>query len=68
VYPLPTDLAPLLKAFKRVIVAELNGGQLIHLLRSETLIDARPLQKVQGLPFALDEIRQAVLESFAELR
>jgi 2-oxoglutarate ferredoxin oxidoreductase subunit alpha len=68
VYPLPTDLAPLLKAFKRVIVAELNGGQLIHLLRSETLVDALPLQKVQGLPFALDEIRQAVLESFAELR
>jgi 2-oxoglutarate ferredoxin oxidoreductase subunit alpha len=58
----------LLRAFGRVLVAELNSGQLLQLIRSETLVDARGVNKVQGLPFTTDELREAVFHTIAEIR
>ena len=46
----------------KVLVAELNGGQLRMLLRATHLIDAQGLNKVQGKPFLVSEIEQKVEE------
>jgi 2-oxoglutarate ferredoxin oxidoreductase subunit alpha len=58
--PLPKNLGDLLREFPRILVPELNNGQLVKILRSEFLIDARPLNKIQGLPFMASEIEAAV--------
>ena len=59
--PLPDGLAEALAAFDRVLVPELNAGQLVRILRDRFLIDAQSLSKVQGLPFKASEIEEAVL-------
>jgi 2-oxoglutarate/2-oxoacid ferredoxin oxidoreductase subunit alpha len=58
--PLPPDLGELLKRFDKVIVPELNLGQLVKVLRAEYLVDAKGLNKVAGLPFMVQEIRDAI--------
>jgi 2-oxoglutarate ferredoxin oxidoreductase subunit alpha len=57
--PLPKDLGDLLNKFKKVIVPELNLGQLSLILRAKYLVDAIPLTKVQGKPFKVSELREA---------
>ena len=54
------DTADVLKRFKRFLVPELNSGQLLLLLRGMFLIDAKGLNKVQGRPFLVSEIEEAV--------
>ena len=61
--PLPRNLGEVLGGFARVIVPELNLGQLCRLIRSEFLIDAQPLSKVQGLPFTAIEIEVVIEEA-----
>ncbi len=58
--PLPNGLGRVFGEFKTVLVAELNSGQLCQMLRSEYLVDAKGLNKIQGLPFWIEEIRQAI--------
>lgn len=60
-YPLPPDLADIFKRFKRVLVPELNLGQLRMILRSEYLVDAVGLNKVYGKPFLISDIEEAIL-------
>ena len=57
--PLPKDLGDIIKKFKKVIVPELNLGQLSLILRAKYLVDAIPLTKVQGKPFKVSELREA---------
>jgi 2-oxoglutarate ferredoxin oxidoreductase subunit alpha len=54
--PLPPDLGDILGRFKKVLVPEINLGQLVRLLRAEYLVDAIGLNKIQGLPFRVSEI------------
>jgi 2-oxoglutarate/2-oxoacid ferredoxin oxidoreductase subunit alpha len=58
--PLPPNLGDLLKRYPRVIVPELNLGQLCRIVRAEYLIDAKPVTKVQGLPFTSRELEDAI--------
>ena len=51
--PLPKDLGDILKSFKKVLIPELNLGQLRMLIRAEYLVDAIGLNKVQGKPFSV---------------
>jgi 2-oxoglutarate ferredoxin oxidoreductase subunit alpha len=60
--PMPANTGEVLKRFKKVLVAELNGGQLRLLLRTTFLVDAVGLNKVQGKPFLVSEIEQKVEE------
>ena len=60
--PLPDDLGDIMKRFKKVIVPELNLGQLSLLLRSKYLIDVIPYNKLQGKPFKVSELREKFLE------
>jgi 2-oxoglutarate ferredoxin oxidoreductase subunit alpha len=54
--PLPPDLADILGRFKKVLVPELNMGQLVKILRAEFLVDAVGMNKVQGRPFKISEL------------
>jgi 2-oxoglutarate ferredoxin oxidoreductase subunit alpha len=59
--PLPNDLGPILRRYRRVLVPELNLGQLSQLLRARYLIDARSFTKMQGKPFKESEIYAAIV-------
>ncbi len=65
--PLPSDLGEVLARYRRVIVPELNSGQLCNILRAKFLVDARALTKVQGLPFKSREIETAIDEEIAAI-
>jgi len=58
--PLPPDLGDILTGFKKVLVPEMNMGQLRMILRSTYLVDAIGLNKVQGQPFKVAEILDGV--------
>jgi 2-oxoglutarate ferredoxin oxidoreductase subunit alpha len=60
--PLPSDLGDILSSFKKVLVPELNLGQLLKLIRAEYLVDAVGLNKIQGQPFKVSEIEAKVTE------
>ena len=58
--PFPTDLGDVLGRYSRVLVPEMNLGQLSRLLRAEYLVDAQSFCKVQGLPFTAAELEAAI--------
>ena len=58
--PFPRNIHEVLKRYKTVLIPELNTGQLRMLIRGKFLVDARGLNKVQGKPFQVDEIEQAI--------
>jgi 2-oxoglutarate ferredoxin oxidoreductase subunit alpha len=58
--PLPRNLGDLLKRFDRVLVPELNLGQLVKLVRSQYLVPAESFPKVQGHPFKISEIEERI--------
>ena len=58
--PLPSDLGDIVRRFPRVVVPELNKGQLARLIRAEYLVDARSVSKIQGLPFTARELEAAI--------
>lgn len=58
--PLPPDLESLLKKYKKVLLPELNSGQLWYRLRAELLINTEKLNKMQGQPFRIDEIESKI--------
>ena len=54
--PFPRNLEEILGRFEQILIPELNQGQLRSILRSQFLIDAHGLNKVQGKPFSVGEI------------
>jgi 2-oxoglutarate ferredoxin oxidoreductase subunit alpha len=63
--PLQSNVGELLRRYRRVVVAELNRGQLRSLLRDKYLVDARGLNKIQGKPFKVREVVEAVRKLLA---
>jgi 2-oxoglutarate ferredoxin oxidoreductase subunit alpha len=59
--PLPANLGEVLKSYDKVIIPEMNLGQLAHVIRARYLIDAVPFNQVSGLPFTA-----ATLENMLE--
>jgi 2-oxoglutarate ferredoxin oxidoreductase subunit alpha len=58
--PLPANTGEVLRAFERVLVPEMNMGQLVKVLRAEFLVDCESFTKVDGLPiFTRDVMQQA---------
>lgn len=55
-FPFRKELGDILKRFKRVLLPEMNSGQLRQLLRAEFLVDVQGLNKIQGMPFTSEEI------------
>ena len=58
--PFPANLGDVLRRFEKVLVAELNSGQLWRMLRAEYVVPAEKLAKVEGQPFKVREIRAAI--------
>ena len=60
IWPMPPNLGDLLKSYETILVPEMNTGQLATILRAEFLVDAKPLNKVNGKPFRIVEIEEAL--------
>jgi 2-oxoglutarate ferredoxin oxidoreductase subunit alpha len=60
--PLPGNLEAVLRGYDRVLVPEMNSGQLAHELRARYLIGVESYTKVQGQPLLPSELEQAILE------
>ena len=58
--PFPRNLGELLKGFGRILVPEMNNGQLVTMLRSSYLVPAEGLDKITGKPFKSSEILDAI--------
>ena len=56
VNPFPADTGEVLKRYKKVLIPEMNLGQLCMLIRAKYLIDAVSISKVQGQPFKSNEL------------
>jgi 2-oxoglutarate ferredoxin oxidoreductase subunit alpha len=62
--PFPRNLGEVLARFKRVLIPEINNGQLSQLLRSKYLVDTEGFNLVRGLPLGADEIEERIEEMF----
>ncbi len=60
--PFPPNLGDLLRRFNRVLVPELNNGQLVQLLRAAYLVPAEGLNQISGKPFKVSTVTAAILE------
>ncbi len=65
IWPMPQNMGDLLRSFDKIIVPEMNTGQLKTVLRDQFLVDARPLNKVSGHPFRIAEIEAAIESALA---
>ena len=63
VSPFPRNLGELLRGYGRVLVPEMNNGQLVHLLRAEYLLPVESLSQVTGKPFKVATIMEAIRAS-----
>lgn len=66
IWPLPRNLEDLLNSYDKVIVAEMNNGQLDTLLRSQYLLASIGLTKVTGQPFKISEILDTIHTTLGE--
>ncbi|HSO97243.1 MAG TPA: 2-oxoacid:acceptor oxidoreductase subunit alpha [Acidimicrobiia bacterium] len=60
--PFPPNLGDVVARYKRVLIPEMNLGQLSRLVRAQYLVDAKTLSKVQGVPFRAAEIEASIRE------
>jgi 2-oxoglutarate ferredoxin oxidoreductase subunit alpha len=66
--PLPPDLGHILREYRKVLVPEINSGQLVRVLRAEYLVDAVGFNRVRGLPLATDDVYEAITQLVEEQR
>jgi 2-oxoglutarate ferredoxin oxidoreductase subunit alpha len=62
--PFAKGVGDILRSYDKVLIPEMNSGQLLQLVRSEFLVDAKGLNKVKGVPFTAAEIKNAVAEIY----
>jgi 2-oxoglutarate/2-oxoacid ferredoxin oxidoreductase subunit alpha len=60
--PFPRDLGEIVARYRRILVPELNLGQLSRLLRAEFLVDVQSYNQVQGNPFKAADVEAKILE------
>ena len=63
--PFPKNLGDVLKGYRKVLVPEMNLGQLSRLLRAEYLVDAQSYTQVNGLPFRAADMEARIMEELA---
>jgi len=64
--PLPSNTGEVLAAYPKVLVPEMNSGQLSLLLRARFLVDARSFTKVQGIPIFADDLEHEIVRMLDE--
>ena len=62
--PFPKNLGELLHNYDKVLIPEMNCGQLLQLVRAKYLLPAIGLNKVQGMPFTTEEIKSKIIELY----
>lgn len=60
--PFPKNFEKLIRNFEKVIIPEINNGQLVKIIRDKYLIPAIGFNKIQGLPFTANEIYEKIIE------
>jgi 2-oxoglutarate ferredoxin oxidoreductase subunit alpha len=68
IHPFPKNLGEILGNYKKVLIPELNNGQLIHIIRDTFLIAPEGFSKVQGVPFNEMEILTKITDLLTELQ
>jgi 2-oxoglutarate ferredoxin oxidoreductase subunit alpha len=63
--PLPRNTGEVLRRYPKVLVPEMNTGQLSRIVRAEYLVDAQVFSKVQGQPFFADELEEEIIRRLA---
>lgn len=58
--PFPKNLGYLLKGYDKVMVAEINNGQLVKIIRDKYMIPAEGINKIQGRPFGVAELKERI--------
>jgi 2-oxoglutarate ferredoxin oxidoreductase subunit alpha len=61
-HPFPKNTGEILTRFKKVVIPEINMGQLSKLVRAQFLVDAVSINKVKGLPFRAAELEERIME------
>jgi 2-oxoglutarate/2-oxoacid ferredoxin oxidoreductase subunit alpha len=60
--PLPRNTGEIVRRFPRVLIPEVNTGQLVRMIRAEFLVDAESYTKVEGLPIFAEELEEVILD------
>jgi len=60
--PFPRNLGDMLKGYKKVLIPEINNGQLIKIIRDQFLVDAVGYNKIKGVPITRTELVTAIKE------
>jgi 2-oxoglutarate ferredoxin oxidoreductase subunit alpha len=60
--PMPRNTGDVVTSYSRVVVPEMNTGQLVKMIRSEFLVDAEGISKVDGLPFFTSDLEKELKE------
>lgn len=63
--PFPKNLGEVLRRFRNVLVPEINSGQLVRLLRDQYLVDAKGYNRVRGVPFTVEELKNAFIQELS---
>jgi 2-oxoglutarate ferredoxin oxidoreductase subunit alpha len=66
--PLPKNLGEVLNRYRKVVVPEMNMGQLLWVLRAKYLVDAEGLNKIQGKPIKQSEVEGKIEQMLGEIR
>ena len=61
--PFPKNTGELLSKFKKVMIPEINNGQLVHMINAQYKANAQGVNKIQGMPFTSKEIKENVLSN-----
>ena len=64
--PMPRNVGDVIKNFKKVIVPELNMGQMVHVINAKFACNAISYHKVEGLPFKISELKEAFTNALEE--
>ncbi len=64
--PMPENIADIIKGFNKVIVPELNMGQMVHVINAKFSCNAIAYNKVEGLPFKISELKEAFINALEE--
>jgi 2-oxoglutarate ferredoxin oxidoreductase subunit alpha len=61
--PLPSNTGEVVRSYPKVLIPEVNSGQLVKIIRAEFLVDALSFTKVEGLPIFAEELDEAIVEN-----
>ena len=61
--PFPKNIEKVLRSFDKVLIPELNLGQLAMIIRGKYLIPAVQYNKVRGRPFGIDEMEKVIIDT-----